>query len=268
MVIPTLKQLGLSDKEVRIYLALLAKGQASVRTLAQETGINRGTTHDVLKSLMGHGLLSTTRKGTRHYYLAEHPRKLNAVIRQRLSDLQHAQQNVQDILPELHAMMATKQEAPVVKYFEGLSGIRSILEDVLDTVSMLDDPTYFAYSAANIRHVLLEADPTFSEERIRRGVQVKVIALGEGGKLVGLDERKWLPQQTNAPTYQILYHHRVASIALNSVGEPFSVLIEHRDIAQMQKRIFSHLWSLLPSEGPHDLQRSRVKQRTSVPVSS
>ncbi|MEK7158275.1 MAG: helix-turn-helix domain-containing protein [Patescibacteria group bacterium] len=264
MVIPTLKQLGLSDKEARVYLALLARGQASIRMLAQETKVNRGTTHDILKSLMVQGLISTTSRAGRNYYLAEHPQKLGAVIRQRISDLEQAREDVEKILPELHAMMAAEQEAPVVKYFEGLNGIRSILEDVLETVGLTEDLTYFAYSVANIRHVMLEAYPTFSQERIRRGIQVKVIALGEGGQLVGLDERKWLPQQTNAPTYQLLYQHKVASIALNSTEEPFSILIEHRDIAQMQQRIFAHLWSLLPPEQLNDAHRSREKQRSRV----
>ena len=43
MDITILKKIGLSDKEIEVYLALLENGACSVRGLVGFTGLNRGT---------------------------------------------------------------------------------------------------------------------------------------------------------------------------------------------------------------------------------
>ena len=44
--ISLLKKLGFTDKCAQVYLALLRLGPSSVRALAEESGLNRGTTYD------------------------------------------------------------------------------------------------------------------------------------------------------------------------------------------------------------------------------
>ena len=44
-----LSKFGLSDKEIEVYLTLLSLGPAPVRKIAIESGVNRGTTYDILK---------------------------------------------------------------------------------------------------------------------------------------------------------------------------------------------------------------------------
>ena len=72
-IIPILKQLGFSEKEIKVYLTLLKSGPSSVRTLAQVSGINRGTTYDILKSLIAQGLVSYYNKAAHQYFTAESP---------------------------------------------------------------------------------------------------------------------------------------------------------------------------------------------------
>ncbi len=46
-----LQKLGLGEKEIAVYLALLSHGPSSVRKIAGISGINRGTTYDCLRAL-------------------------------------------------------------------------------------------------------------------------------------------------------------------------------------------------------------------------
>ena len=51
-----LQKIGLSGKAIRVYLALLTGGPASVRKLAERAGLNRGTSYDALKELQSRNL--------------------------------------------------------------------------------------------------------------------------------------------------------------------------------------------------------------------
>lgn len=58
-----LKIFGLEPRETRIYLALLQSGPASIRDIADRAGINRGTTHELLKRMQQKGVVSYFPKG-------------------------------------------------------------------------------------------------------------------------------------------------------------------------------------------------------------
>ena len=76
MNLDTLENLGLSQREISTYLALLKLGSASIRDIAAQTGINRGTTYETLKDLAGKGVVSYFPKGKRRIFSAEPPEKL------------------------------------------------------------------------------------------------------------------------------------------------------------------------------------------------
>ena len=75
-ITPILKKFGLNDKEIKIYLTLLKLGPTSVRKIAEKSGINRGTSYDVLKNLRTLGLVTYYHKATKQFFVAEDPHKL------------------------------------------------------------------------------------------------------------------------------------------------------------------------------------------------
>ncbi|MBI4087815.1 TrmB family transcriptional regulator, partial [Candidatus Kaiserbacteria bacterium] len=54
-----LEDLGLSEKEARVYLAALELGQNTAERIAKQASVNRSTTYVQLDSLMKMGLIST-----------------------------------------------------------------------------------------------------------------------------------------------------------------------------------------------------------------
>ena len=49
------EKLGFSDHEEKVYLCLLKNGSASIRQVAADTGVNRGTVYEALKQLVSKG---------------------------------------------------------------------------------------------------------------------------------------------------------------------------------------------------------------------
>jgi sugar-specific transcriptional regulator TrmB len=244
-----LKNFGLSEKEIAVYLALIELGPSSVREISVKSKVNRGTTYDILKALIALGVVSYYNKESKQFFIAEEPEKLLSAIDQKKEDLQEVRESISENLPLIKILFEKQGGKPVVKFYEGSKGVRQIFEDVLDEVSSAADKSYCLYSSATAEHRknVYGAMPDFSEKRIKKGIKVKIISLGEGGQLAGMDERKQMPigKTDLKATHEIIYAGKVAHISIGSNGEPVGVVIQNEEIYQMQKLIFEFNWSKL-----------------------
>lgn len=239
-----LERIGLSDKEARVYLTLLQLGGAPIRTLAKASGVNRGTTFVALKTLRSRGLVTYYHKAAHQHFVAEPPEKLLDLIDETVTSLQGVRMVTADALTQFQAI-AEGTPKPVVKFYEGSKGLATVLHDVLSVVGESPDKEYLVYSSAHIRQFLYESYPTYTKDRIAAGIHVKVIAIGLGGELHGLDERRWLSGEQHAPTYTILYGSKVALLSINALGQPIGVVMEDAAIVQTQRLLFFALWNTL-----------------------
>ncbi len=242
-----LKNFGLSDKETAIYTALIELGPSPVRMVAERSEVNRGTSYDILKSLIDQGLVNYFDRGTHQYFIAEPPEKLVAALERRQDLLEDVKKEISENLSGLSALYQRQGGRPMVKYYEGTNGIRNILQDVLTTMAQAEDKTYFVYSSATVRKDVYAAMPDFSKKRQHKKIRVRTIALGDGGHLVGMDERKWMKPAKADPavTYEIIYQNKVAHISLNDAENPVGVVIENPAIYETQKMIFEFNWAKL-----------------------
>jgi sugar-specific transcriptional regulator TrmB len=238
-------QLGLSKNEAEVYLSLLGIGPASIRRIASETEINRGTVYESLKKLIKRGLVSRSESKNRKQFVAEDPVVLGHLFKDERRKLVALRKELNKSLPVLQGMKAKSRHRPIIRIYEGAAGTRFVLEDVLRTMTEEKEKEYLVYSSADIRKYLYKNFASFSDRRIGAGIKTKVIALGGGGELRGLDERKWLSKNSSAPTYVIIYKNKVAMISLGEKSAPISVIIEDEALAQTHKLIFEELWKFL-----------------------
>lgn len=244
-MLPVLKKLGLSDKEIAVYSALLGLGSASVREIATAAKVNRGTTYDILKSLMEDGLVSYVNKETKHFFTAEDPEHLKQLVQKQQQNLAELETELNAHIPELQSLHNRGGEKPVVRYFEGLRGIRTLLASVLAEMEAQSQKMYYVYSSSTVREEYYKAYPDFTEDRIKRKIAVRAIAMGPGGGVQGLDERKWLTKKEASPTYTLIYAGHIAHIALDTRGMMVGVIIDNAAMYESQKMIFDALWERL-----------------------
>lgn len=240
-----LELLGLTQKDMLVYQALLKLGSAPLRRIAEEANLNRGTAYDALKRLLDVGLVSYVDAKTHRYFTGEDPHKLRGLATRREVALREASVTLNDLIPALETLRGESGHRPAVRYYEGDAGVRDILEDVLKVTELAETKTYRIFSTAAIRERKDAAWPGYSKERIRRGVQVRAIAIGKGGTTVGLDERRWLSQGDSAPTYIAIYPGKTAYISMDAKKHLFGVVIEDASIAATQTLIFDALWKSL-----------------------
>ncbi len=241
-----LELLGLKPKEFDVYVALLKLGSAPLRRIAEEAALNRGTTYDALKRLIDVGLVSYVDAKTHRYFTGEDPHKLRGLATRREVALQEARSALDEVVPVFQAIAGGARHRPAVRYYEGEAGVRDILEDVLVTTERAESKVYRVYSSSGIRDLITASWPGFVKERVRRGIRVKAMAMGEGGTpLSGLDERRWLTRDAKAPSYIFVYAGKTAFVSADEKRRLFGVIIEDPALAATQVMIFDGLWGFL-----------------------
>lgn len=244
-VTQVLEKIGLNDKGISVYQSLLTLGPSPVRKIAAAAGVNRGTTYDILRSLQEQGLVSYYHKEKHQYFVAEDPKKLFDVVHHRIDTFEKLKKDLHEIVPQLRSVTAVVEDQPIVTFYDGALGVRSILLDVLTQTELTEGRAYHAYSSPAVSKYVYAAYPDFSQDRMARNISVKVIALGKGGELVGLDERKWIKTNQAGPAYTFIYADRVAMISTNRVGVPIGLIIQNKDLSEMQRIVFEQLWACL-----------------------
>ena len=244
MIEKALQKFGLREKEINVYLALLNLGPSPVRKIAQRANINRGTNYDILRKLVKMGLVSYYEKRSHKYFTPEDPAKIIDILQERENKIAKTKSELKKIIPDLQSFYSKISQRPFVRYYEGYSETKKILKDVLITMSKSKNKEYFVYSAESIREYLYKTFRSFSEERIKKDIRVKVIAIGKGGELRGKDERKWLNNVSeSAPNYIIVYENKTAFISIGQNDEPIGIIVEDGATSKMQKIIFNHIWN-------------------------
>lgn len=110
MINEYLQKLGLSDKEIALYLAILQRGKVEIPEVSKLTGINRTTVYSVAGELVSRGLISQDLGSRPNILIANDPEQLKSFV--------NRQQNVVDsLIPELHAISKnTEYSVPKIKF--------------------------------------------------------------------------------------------------------------------------------------------------------
>ena len=90
----TLKDVGLVDDEIKIYLALLKSGSSLASRLSEETKINRSHVYQLLERLIVKGFVSYVIRENRKYFSSVSPLKIVEIIQER-------EQRLKNIFPSL-----------------------------------------------------------------------------------------------------------------------------------------------------------------------
>ena len=239
--------IGLSGRDRRVYEALLTLRHASVRTIAEATGINRGSVHESLAALQKSGLVGFTVQGKRKRFVAHPPSTLHELVDDKRRELTTAHTAIDEYASQLRYTQVLG-ELPFATSFEDNEGLASILRDVISTLKDSADKHYRVISSADLSEYLYHNFKNYTAERIKHGISVKVIA-HERGREASADlatRRILTATQLRVPRcYTIVYGSKTAFIALSDTNIPHGVIIDNHDITQLQIALFERLWGEL-----------------------
>src|SRR3989338_501596 len=111
------KQVGLTNTEIKIYLALFEVGPSLASKIASKANVERAVTYNILENLIKKGIVGHVIKENRKYFSAAAPEKL-------LDLLKEKEEAVKEIIPELDKLRQPLAEKPVVEVYQGVEGLK------------------------------------------------------------------------------------------------------------------------------------------------
>lgn len=244
-----LQEIGLSDKEATVYLALLQVDNASVLDLAKKTKINRTTIYFVLESLQKKGLVSEIQQGKKTFFAAEPPERLETYVERQKTILEEHSKRLKEMLPEIKAVQREIGERPVVKYFEGRDAAFSVNTGFFEVSNPKEKIGYFLTNYDLIHEVFTEEELAKAQKaRPKKKILAKTIYATSKGALFPsneMSERKRVNHNENPVFCDIsVYEDRVQIVTLGK--RISSILIQSRDVADTLKTLFRLAFNKLP----------------------
>ncbi len=243
VIIKQLTEFGLSDKEAKVYLALIELEVATVTEIAETANTNRSSTYVVLESLKKKGLVSMSEDKKVQNYVAISPDMLLLEAQSRAKKAEDIKSKISNIVPELKALHKDTKQKPIIKIFEGKQGLISSFEDTLNNKEKL---IRVCSSASNLSKVLEDYLPIYVQKRLSLGIKMYGIHPDEeiARKLINtvpmlskLDKSILIPKEKYQFSADVaIYDNRIGYVSSNKDG--FSIIIESKEMADVMKSVF------------------------------
>lgn len=241
-----LENIGLSEKEVCVLIALLGNGPMLAFDIARTAKINRTTAYGILKELSGKGLVSSAKIDGVVRYQSIALELLPGYIERRGNDLLEINREVAKLIPQIKLLRAKGSTLPKVQFFEGKEGVEQAYEDTL-----LNNKGKTLHEITGIDAVYTKLDPKFVkyylEKRTRLGIRSTYITPDtqisrEESKNDEkyIREAKFIPPQFTFDTEIAIYDNKVGIFSY-AKENPVALIIEDDTIAHTMKTLFDYI---------------------------
>ena len=233
-----LKEFGLTENEIKIYLTLLKLGTSSPAEVGSKTGFSRPYVYDVLQRLLEKQMVSTILKKNKKNYTAVDPKNLIELARGRL-------EGIEKIMPELNRIKNSATDEMKVEIHRGKYVYKIVINDVLSTLKNNDEVLIYGIEEDTMENLgefmPIYLDRYFSKIR-EKNITEKVITK-MGGKIISqakTTKYRFLPKEVIGKTAFHVYANKVAIFLW---GEPNClILIESKEVADSYRNQFKILW--------------------------
>ncbi|MBT7903337.1 hypothetical protein HN587_05730 [Candidatus Woesearchaeota archaeon] len=243
-IMSALKEFGLTDKELKVYLALIKQGSSLVTELSQSAGTYRTYTYEILNSLKEKGLVNSVVKSGKQFFEAEQPEKLLSILTTRT-------ERISKIIPDLNSMFQSTYQKPQISIYEGDLGLKSVLENVLKQSNEKNQAELLIYGSSNKQIKLFESVFTgFTKKRVKKKICEKIITeMSKEGITFqksdqdNLRETRLIPKEMNLPTTTLIYGDTVVFISRDH--GLFCVMFQSKSLADTQRIVFDLFWKAI-----------------------
>ena len=242
-----LKNLGLSEKETKVYLAVLELGPETAQNIARKAGINRATTYVQIESLKIKGLMSEFEKGKKTFYAAETPERLLSLLNIFEKELNFKKGEIERVLPMLKELFAGSGERPKVRFFEGVEGTKALIDTFFKNIN---GDIYGFVNLDNLFRLFPEQEYSkeHTQKRIQQGIKSHMIYTRIAGPIENATDHEKLREAKFIKT-ELLNLNADISIDTKQVAiftysaKSVGIIIESEEIAKTLKAIFMLIWN-------------------------
>ncbi len=248
MDIEPLRELGLTDGEIRVYLALIGLGEVTSGPIVQEAGVSLSKVYQILDRLAKKGLVSHIIKNNTKYFKAADPNRLLVYLQEKEETLRQQEKTLKRIIPELETKGTFLRGAETAQVYDGLKGIQTARERTLKIMKKGDE-MWILGIARTPYDKLTPYFAEYHERRYKKGIRCYYLyneyakfPFGKKSASYPLSEVRYMPEEMITHAWMEIYADTV-TIGINK-GKAFSVVIQNQDVADSFKAYAKLLWSI------------------------
>lgn len=230
----TLKEIGLSKNEAKVYFRLSELGQATPNQIADNGDIHRTNVYDAVTKLVNKGLVTYCFIDEKKMYTLSDPENLMNLVKEK-------EAKVKNIMPLLSVNKQLNSDVKV-HMFEGMRGIKMICDQLI-----AQKDTILAFGMIkNVPEKMKSFLPFFHERRISQKSWMFHIYNKDGSERVKFLNTMPYSQATTLPfEYEAITTTVVCGklVAFYIWSEPEKgIMIEDEQMVQTYKNYFKLLW--------------------------
>ncbi len=231
------KELGLNEREIKVYVCLIKEGELTATKIANFTKINRTTVYLELDNLIEKGLANFIIKDSKKYFNATPPEKLLDILEER-------KRKLKNVVTELNNLKKSPEKVGV-RYFEGKEGVKNLYLDV-----MKEDKDVFVFGGTGIGFKTFKYYyPQIYRQYENKKFRGKMIVNSGTEKDFEIYKKfnvevRHVPKGYDSKVTTIVYGDKVALQSLQEDNIYF-LLIEDKNLAMSYRNTFNFMWESL-----------------------
>ena len=241
-----LMELGLTNNEAEVYLVLMKLKEAKAYDIAKYVKISRSHVYDSLNSLVGKALINYIIKDKKRLYRITDLHNLINLLEEKeekiINQKQELKQKIKDVKEK------TKITTSKVEVYEGLEGVKYILNDVIkDGIEKKYKKILVMNSFSKGEFV--KSVPEYIWERfwnLRKKYKIQSRQLYAKGKKVTKHpyvKARILPEEYfNDKVVQAIYGNKIVFFIFTL--KPLTIRINSEEVAELYRNQFEQLWKL------------------------
>ncbi len=243
-----LKQLGLTDRQIKIYLDLAANPESSVVLMHRRLHEPRSSLYLELERLIDKGYIISKRVEKTTSYKITNPSKLKLTLEEESKKLQYLTQNLSVFNKGIKELGMNKDIPKTIDIYKGKEGVKQLLWNIISS----DAKLVVGFSPGQLEFV---TDRAFAEkwrEEFKRKNKFNKIIFGKPKPLIWSDIPGFLTHNVEARTLDerkikfdrmiLIYNDVLAVCSLKTDSDQYGIEIRDNLLVNSYKQIFDFLW--------------------------
>ncbi|MBS3083691.1 hypothetical protein J4423_02705 [Candidatus Pacearchaeota archaeon] len=244
-----LNEIGLSESEKNVYLALLDLGDSTRGDIVNKSKVAGSKVYELLQKLQNKGLVSIYLKDGIKHFKPTNPSQILNYIEEKKSKILGMENDANSILPQLMLRFNSSKKEQEVELLSGLRGLEVIFREQVEMMKKGDTCYVIGGTRGSDEEIVQGFFEKIHVMRQEKGIKTKMLF-----NEVQRKSTKELYSQKKYSGTETRYLEHTSPVAINVYkdrtviiifgNEITSIYIKSRDVAQSFLEYFNMLWSI------------------------
>ncbi|MCF7871519.1 hypothetical protein K9L97_00630 [Candidatus Woesearchaeota archaeon] len=240
-----LKEIGLTNSEINVYLALLDLGDSTKHNITTKSNVTGSKTYEILERLKQKGLISTYTKNKVKHFKAANPKQIKYYLEEKQQKIKETENKINSILPQLLMKFNSSEKDEEVELYTGLKGLQIIFREQIDILNPEDYNYVIGGTKGTDEAPVLAFFQKIHKLRAEKKIKTKM--------LYNTRQKKSVEEQFAKYKYtEVKYIKHTSPVAINIYKERTviiifgnkisAIMIKSKDVSNSFKEYFNMLW--------------------------